>query len=201
MNFPLRKLQRSVACLWKFLSHRLIKLQKEFSTNTQLIAVIQIQYNYNTKGFLDKQRIDCYSRAHYWLERAAKVEIIWTQKVFVQPSCEICSSAAFVFDLLRIPIFSWICNQTAVTHAIHLIQNLKLTVKLFQTCHHIRWYIIITILLHIAIDTQPSRHLNIQSRCIQAYCLSHYRCTTVDSLQKFSYNVREQFYIIIILVS
>ena len=128
MNFPLRKLQRSVACLWKFLSQRLIKLQKEFSTNTQLIAVIQIQYNYNTKGFLDKQRIDCYSRAHYWLERAAKVEIIWTQKVFVQPSCEICSSAAFVFDLLRIPIFSWICNQTAVTHAIHLIQNLNLTV-------------------------------------------------------------------------
>ena len=127
MNFPLRKLQRSVACLWKFFSQRLIKLQKEFSTNTQLIAVIQIQYNYNTKGFLDKQRIDCYSRAHYWLERAAKVEIIWTQKVFVQPSCEICSSAAFVFDLLRIPIFSWICNQMAVTHTIHLTSNLKLT--------------------------------------------------------------------------
>ena len=123
MNFPLRKLQRSVACLWKFFSQRLIKLQKEFSTNTQLIAVIQIQYNYSTKGFLDKQRIDCYSRAHYWLERAAKVEIIWTQKVFVQPSCEICSSAALVFDLLRIPIFSWICNQTAVTHTHNLLNN------------------------------------------------------------------------------
>ena len=169
MNFPLRKLQRSVACLWKFFSQCLIKLQKEFSTNTQLIAVIQIQYNYNTKGFLDKQRIDCYSRAHYWLERAAKVEIIWTQKVFVQPSCEICSSAALVFDLLRIPIFSWICNQKAVTHTIHLTSNLKLTVELCQTFHHIRWYIFIVVPQHIATSILIFWLLAWHSSYIQAF--------------------------------